>query len=406
MNGYDEGVNGYVMNVLFQIPGSQSGAQASYAMLLKALAAAYPQDRYIIICNKDSLFWPMQSLPNIHVVAFRNGWLKELHRFWLNTIGIRRLVKKNQVHIVWSSNLGPYFRTGIPQVLAVFNPYQVCPWSQVRTHPRSRFVVAFLRMFFRRSLRYCDAVQVETADFGKIVCRIPGAPSRIDVIPKAIESGEDFTLLPLSDAMQSMFDGGLGRSAFTFLYVAVPSPHKNHAVLLKALSILDARGLPIRLAVSATAVQLGKVSDPELVNELVSQGRLLPLGWIDKNRLRAVYDACDACVMPSKSEQLSSAHLEAMHWRKPQISSDMPFAHELCGDATLYVDPDDPNAWADAMQKIAHDSTLRDRLIASGLARMKSYPQSWQEVAHRMRNCLVEIVEEYHARGNGQRTGN
>ncbi len=45
-----------------------------------------------------------------------------------------------------------------------------------------------------------------------------------------------------------------------------------------------------------------------------------------KSHLRAVYSACHACVMPSLLESLSSSHLEAMQWGKPQISANLPYA--------------------------------------------------------------------------------
>ncbi len=129
---------------------------------------------------------------------------------------------------------------------------------------------------------------------------------------------------------------------------------------------------------------------------LIESGHLLPLGWINKEQLLAVYEACDACVMPSKSEQLSSAHLEAMHWRKPQISADLPYAHDLCGDATLYADPDDPADWAAKMQTLMENPERRDRLVAAGLDRMKSFPKTWKEVARRVRTFLAEVANQGH----------
>ncbi len=382
------------MKILYQELAKKSGGQASYWMLLRTLANEYPDDQFIIITSKDSFYWQLEALHNVQMIPFHDGVLKEFQRFWLETFSIRRIAKQCGAHVIWTTNIGPYVRTGVPQALMVLNPYQVCPWSLARTHPRSRLIAAVLRWFFRRSLRCCDAVQVEMAILGEAVRRIPGAPPRIEVIPKAVESSDDFEPQPLSAEMQKWFDGGLGHSAFTFLFVATYSPHKNHAAVVAAMEQLRSRGVMARLALSVTQEQLSRSCNPELVASLIESGRILPLGWLDKVHLRAVYDACDACVMPSKSEQLSSAHLEAMHWKKPQISADLPYAHDLCGDATLYADPDDPNEWADKMQSLMRDSELQERLVAAGLDCMKTFPQSWKEVAHRVRAFLAEVAGE------------
>jgi glycosyltransferase involved in cell wall biosynthesis len=158
------------------------------------------------------------------------------------------------------------------------------------------------------------------------------------------------------------------------------------------MEILRSRGIKARLALSATEEQLRRHCNADQVSSLIGSGHILPLGWIDKRDLLAVYNASDACVLPSHLEQLSSAHLEAMHWMKSQVSADLPYAHDICGDATLYADPDDAADWAAKMQMLVENPQLRDRLVAAGLDRMKAFPKSWREVARRQRSFLAEVV--------------
>ena len=183
----------------------------------------------------------------------------------------------------------------------------------------------------------------------------------------------------------------MGPSSFTFLYIATCLPHKNHKTLLAAMEILRNRGIAARLVLSATEKQLQQSYDAKKVLSLIKSGQILPLGWVNKEQLAAIYDASDACVMPSHLEQLSSANLEAMHWKKSQISADLAFAHDLCGDASLYANPNDPNDWADKMQALIEYPELRNQLIANGVNRMKYFPQSWQEVARKEKAFLEAI---------------
>jgi len=386
------GLTVFIMRVLLQDLAEPNGAQANYRVLLQAILNEFPGDRYTIVCPENSLFRSLQRCANVQFVTFHTGGLKELARFRWQAFEIGRIAREHQADVIWTCNVGPYVRTGIPQVLMAPNSFQFYPWQVARFHPRSRLTLAVLRWFFRRSLRCCDAVQVQTPLAAEHVRRIPGAPKRIEVIPKAVETEQDFQPQPLSAELQGRFDGGLGRKAFTFLYVATCSTHKNQAVAVKALDVLRSRGVRARLAISVTQEQLRKYIDPALVAGLIESGHLILLGWIHKEQLAAIYAACDGCVMPSRLEQLSSAHLEAMHWEKPQISADLPYAHDLCGEATLYADPDDPNDWADKMQLLIDDPSLRRRLTQAGLKRMETYPKTWREVARRVRTFLAEVA--------------
>ncbi len=366
-------------------------------MLLHAMATEFPDDELIIICSEDSLLWPLGELANVHIVPFKSGISKEWSRFCLERFCISRIAYEYKADIIWTYNAGPYVRTGIPQVLMVCNSFQVYPWLVAKYHPRSRLTLAALRWFCRRSIRCCDAVQVETPVLVEYIRRISGVPERIEVIPKAVESSLDFEPQSLSIEHRRLFDGGLGNSAFTFLYVATCSPHKNQATVITAVERLRSQGISVRLALSASEEQLQRYCSAEQISSLTKSGHLLPLGWINKEQLAAIYAAADACVMPSHLEQLSSAHLEAMHWRKPQISADLPYAHDLCGNATLYADPDNPVDWASKMQTLMANTELQQSLVAAGIERMSVFPKSWREVAQRERAFLADVASRYKA---------
>jgi glycosyltransferase involved in cell wall biosynthesis len=142
------------------------------------------------------------------------------------------------------------------------------------------------------------------------------------------------------------------------------------------------------------------LSEAEIINlageigyKLIRNSHIIPLGWVQKQYLKAVYDTCDACVMPSILESLSSAHLEAMQWKKPQVCSDLPYAHDLCGDAALYASPNDVDVWRQQMSKLKNDTILQQSLIQKGLKRMEAFPQSWEEVAAKYHHHFENIVQ-------------
>lgn len=383
------------MKILWVDLAPRSGAQASYALLLRAMATQSPQDEHVVLCPIESSYWPLGELPNVRVSPFTRGLLAEPRRLAVQTSLVARIARDQGADVIVTTNLGPYVRTGVAQVLIALNAFQFYPWSVSRHHPRSRFSLAVLRWFFRRSVRCCDAVQVETDVARDYIARIPGAPSLIATIPKAVDSDDDEAEVPLSAHLRRQFDGGLGAEAFTCLYVATALPHKNHATVVAAMEVLRAQRIPARLMLSATPEQLAGVCSFPLLSSLMATGHVVPIGWLDKKDLSAVYRASDACVMPSFVEQLSSAHLEAMQWRRPQVSADLDFGRALCGDAAIYAQPQSPSDWAAKIRLLMEDPRLRERLVAAGSARMQSFPVRWSEVARRQRDFLSEVVARH-----------
>ena len=71
--------------------------------------------------------------------------------------------------------------------------------------------------------------------------------------------------------------------------------------------------------------------------------------------------------------------LEAMACGTPVVVSDRASLPEIAGDAGLYVDPDDVDALARAMLKLATDPDLRQALSQAALAQSARY--TWSQTA-------------------------
>jgi glycosyltransferase involved in cell wall biosynthesis len=83
--------------------------------------------------------------------------------------------------------------------------------------------------------------------------------------------------------------------------------------------------------------------------------------------------------MPSLYEGFGLPCLEAMACGTPVVASDRAALPETCGGAALLADPDDPGAFADALERAATDEDKRARLIAAGRERAARF--TWQRTA-------------------------
>ncbi len=379
------------MRILFQYLSGGGGGLSNIILLLGAYAREFPDDEVIVVCAHGSDLERLSAFPNVRIAAIPTGRSKEWTRFRLGIGGLQRLVDAYRPDIVWSLNLSAYRKLPVPNLLAVNNPHQVYPREITRLHPGSPLRVALLRYFFRRSLAVADAALLQTPLMADYLRKVPGAPARVFVIPKAVEDEADVRNAPLPTALSDEISRARARGHMLWLYVGTALPHKNHATILRAFGELERRGTNGCLVLTISASEAEAIGG-ERAAALIASGRVIAAGWVRKEHLRALYDACDGCVMPSMLESLSSAHLEAMEWGKPQIVADLPYARDLCGDAALYLPADAPADWANAIESLSRDALLRDDLVARGKQRISEFPATWNECARRVRDCLRSLL--------------
>ena len=380
------------MRILFYYYLGAGGALSNIQLLLTTIARNYPDDQVDILTLESCALAQLREPANITVLPISPaGRPKEFVRLEYGFGRLDAIARERKADVIWAINTGAYRTPSVPQVLGVHNSYMVYPWSMVRYHTGSHLNMACLRLFFNLTLAASQGSMVQTGLMGEYIRKLHRAPAQIEVIPKSVERPIDVSPAPLPPDMQAQFHTDTGSDTFTFLYVATGPLHKNHITVFKALDLLRAQQQPIRLAVSLSSEEvLG--FDRELGERLLRSRYLLPLGWVAKQYLRALYDACDACVMPSVLESLSSSHLEAMQWEKAQISADLPYAHDLCGDASLYAAAEDPQDWAAKMLLLRRDAGMRQQLIRAGQQRMTLFPATWADAAARVRAFLAHIA--------------
>jgi glycosyltransferase involved in cell wall biosynthesis len=73
----------------------------------------------------------------------------------------------------------------------------------------------------------------------------------------------------------------------------------------------------------------------------------------------------------------------------PVITSNVSSLPEVVGDAALMIDPYDPAAIADAMQRVLETPALREELQRKGLARAREF--SWERSIGRVREIYDEV---------------
>lgn len=294
------------------------------------------------------------------------------------------------------SNFGPW-KMPCPHLLGVHLPHLLYPDSPALAKlPRKiRAKLALQKAYFTRQARHMDEFCVLSPPLAQRLQRYFGiAPEKIHVIPNAVATEMGAQAAPRPDLENKL---SLTSAGFRFCYVAPYYAHKNHDVLIPTMKVLreELEGIDASVLITVDEKNnagarefMRKVRDAGLDRAIINTGRL-PLDEVPH-----VYDRSHALFMPTQLECFSNTYVEAMHFGLPILTSDMDFAHAVCGDAAIYFDSEDPHDMARSMKRIMEDSSLRVRMGREGGQRLNRMDVSWKEVTRMYVNALLEAAGE------------
>jgi glycosyltransferase involved in cell wall biosynthesis len=75
----------------------------------------------------------------------------------------------------------------------------------------------------------------------------------------------------------------------------------------------------------------------------------------------------------------------------PVLTSDLDFAHAVCGDAALFFDLFSPQSMRDAIPRIKNDSDLRSRVTAAGRQRIRTQFPDWDTLAKQILGQIRQL---------------
>lgn len=110
-------------------------------------------------------------------------------------------------------------------------------------------------------------------------------------------------------------------------------------------------------------------------------------GFVSDEELNQLYAASEALAYVPYFEGFGIPLVEAMQSETAIISSNVSSLPEVAGEAALMVDPRDPAAIADALQKLWKDKVFRSQLIAKGQRQVQQF--NWEQSAQKLWEVLL-----------------
>ena len=166
-------------------------------------------------------------------------------------------------------------------------------------------------------------------------------------------------------------------------------PSKNPKNILRAYAKLRGK-IPHKL-VMAGGMRWKYADELKPLEEYALHDDVVFLGLVPHEDLPAIYRMADLFLFPSKYESCPVALLEAMACGCPVVSSPVGGIPEVAGDAAILVDPNDPEAIAEAVYRVLTDEQLRQELSRRSLEQSKHF--TWEKCA-RETLALFESVSD------------
>lgn len=169
-----------------------------------------------------------------------------------------------------------------------------------------------------------------------------------------------------------------------FLIVSTMGPHKNIPIIIDVAKILRMTHpkFKFRFVVTVREDEM-----PTIPVELKKY--FFFIGQVDIAECPPLYEQCDYSFQPTLLECFTATYPEAMRMKRPIITTDLEFAHGLCGSAAIYYDPLNAKDAADKIYELVKNPAHADSLVKNGEKQLKLF-DSYKDRASK----IVELCEK------------
>ena len=327
----------------------------------------YRYNREAKIFQEESRLVSQPLVPFMKITEKQFGKASVLwipHSISQATRGIRYLAKCRDCHIIHYQQSASFSFGGFPLLMLLLVPtpqkkiVTIHNFDRVMNRPRLRIL--------NRVYRYADAIIVHSNEQRKRAIELGIPKYKINAIPHGAQFVKQL---------------GLKRKRITFF--GAPIKRKGFFVLIEALRILRNSDAKINLEIYGiysiheknNAIKEAKSLG---VDDLLSWYGRLSEPEFDKKMQESMFTFA---VYP-KATGGSSIITRAMINGTPVIASNVGGNKEYLEDTGIFVSPNDPQALAFAVQKLANNEALREKIGQKARERAETF-LSWDNIAEK-----------------------
>lgn len=175
------------------------------------------------------------------------------------------------------------------------------------------------------------------------------------------------------------------------LYVSPINHYKHQDKLVRAVALVRAKGIPVRVDLVGPAFPAAKRIYDRVVSECSAHDWVHWHNEVPYQEVQKYYQNADLYACMSSCETFGMILLEAMASGLPILGSNKSALPEISGGTCPEVDPEDVNAVAAGLEKMIRDRVLREKSAWSAYERAKTF--SWEKCAEATFSFLAECAK-------------
>lgn len=306
--------------------------------------------------------------------------------FYENSI-VPRLINTWGADIVISLGNRALKNITAKQLLLIHDSHLFYPTKYFASESFKRKLLKFFqRIKMKRDLKKIDGLLLQTKTAEIRVRDYYNYHKNITILPNAVSIKVD--------SKQSIFPCAFEKYKrnFRVLYLARYYPHKNIEILIDMFDMYADELEDIVLFLTIREDQgVGAKVIIDRISKNKFKNKIINIGPIEQEEIASYLGNADVLMMPTTLESFSGTYLEAMHLNVPILTSDLDFAHEICGGAAFYFDPWNVESAKDSLLKIKYDTVLKNKLILSGQDQLKSLQFDWDSNGKIIKDCINNV---------------
>lgn len=358
--------------------------------IISLLAKYFPDNRYIVFlpkANKNPQFDDiLKQNPRIETVLPKSGFWKKFSSLW-RVFGIKKDIAKIQDVIFHGlSNELPLSisKTGARSVVTIHDLIFLKFPKYYKFFDRKIYTYKF-----RKACENADRIiAVSECTKRDIVEQFKTNPDKIDVIYQGCD--KVFKSEIPEDKMLNVKRKYNLPDRF-LLNVGSIEERKNAALIVKALPLLKEK-LPLVIVGKRTKY----TDEVESVAQKLGVANLVRIiSNVPFEDLAPIYHLSEVFIYPSRYEGFGIPIIEAINCGLPVIAATGSCLEEAGGPDCQYVDPDDADGLASAIERVLdtpENQDFRSNAISKSLEYVKRFSEDIQ--AQQLMECYKQIIDE------------
>jgi glycosyltransferase involved in cell wall biosynthesis len=361
------------------IGGRLTGNERYIQNIAEQLITLDGQNEYFLFFSHEEAMrrW-LNRAPNVHVRMVSRNPLRRLGFDFVRQLAPLRAQVFHYQYTGPLLNVTPEVAT-IHDVSFERHPEFFAPLDRLR-----------LRLTVRRATKSARRI-ITVSEFSKaeIVRLLRVSEQKVKVIYNGV--GPEFQPTRDPHAIQRCLKEYAIRQPY-LLAVGNISPRKNHLGMLRGFARWLSRSPSCdhRLILAGKSEGYVKELELEMARLALDGSRVKLLGYVREENLPCLYAGAALLLNTSLYEGFGLPILEAMACGIPVVASRSSCFPEIAGNAARYVNPDEPEEIADAIEELLGNKTGREEIVQRGLCRARLF--RWDAAARETLKIYNEAV--------------